>query len=273
MNGIGIGTSFIFNKAPKEVSPNALIASWYNGLSVKPSDDLLTDLNTLSQSLSDAGIWAELDLFHPIGGLETDEQRLTPIISTSGSNFTNVNSATLDVNGVTGNGTSSYLNLNWNPNTNSVKYTQNSASYGFYNRTNNTGGYSDVGAWDATNGISVNPRFTDDKFYLRINQSNGLGATASVSTYTDCRGLIVVERSNATNDGAYRNGSSLFTSAKNSNGLPNNNIYLCCYNFNGTAANFSTRNYALVFFGSSAINQSNFYTIIQAYMTARDINV
>jgi hypothetical protein len=249
------------------------LIEWYNSLSVKPSKGLLRDLNSLMDGLASNAIYPSLDLFHPIGGMETDEQRLRPIKTTSSTKtFTAVNSPTLNVNGVTGDGATNYINTNWNPSTNGVAYTLNSAFYGVYSRTQGALGANAASVWDGTNINTLNTRFTDDRFYGRINQS--AGTSFSVAN-TDGRGLFVVKRTASNAVALFKNGSSIATASDVSTARPVGDLYLCSRNNSGTADSFWAGNAAAIFAGGalSTANELIYYNLIQAYMTARGINV
>lgn len=262
-----IVNSRVVLSAASVVVPNALIATWYNSLTVKPTASLLIALNNLSAGLNTDGDWTLLDLFHPIGGLETDEQRLKPLISTSGLDFVAVNSPTLNTNGVTGNGTSSYLNLKWTPTTNGVQYTQNSACQLIWNRTTGT----HVGAWTGSTGTAATHRlygkYTDNNYYFKINDV----VAESSGTNTNPVGLAMVKRTSSTNTLMVMNGTTLGTFSRTSTGLPDREWYLCCHDSMGTPSEFSNRNFALIGLGSGTVNQTNIYNRIQTYMTARGL--
>ena len=120
------------------VQPNAFISSWYNALSVKPSETLLTDLNTLTAGMDADGDWTELDFFALSAGMETEEQALRPLKTTGSATMTNYNNGggglQWSPNGFASNGTD-VLRSGYNTLTNSIKYTLNSASFYFYGNT------------------------------------------------------------------------------------------------------------------------------------------
>lgn len=251
-----------------ETTVAAPLALWYNSLTTKPSSTLLTHLNTLVTSLYTNAIWDELDLFHVIGGLETDEQRLKPLKSTAATNsltdFTNVNSATLDTTGVTGNGSTSYLNLNWNPSTNKNKFAQDSSSLSIYSRTDN----ASVG-WDA--GHSQLGILLDNSGNLQYRVND---ATLDNVANTNSSGFYHLVRTASNAKSVYRNGSQIGSTVTTASGAINNfSLFIGCRNNGGTPLNFTDRNYSMISAGSSAMNQSTFYTNIQTYMTSRGINV
>lgn len=256
----------------KNIRLQSNLKVWYNSLTgAKPSRTLLRDLNNLMWGLENAGILSELDLFHPIGGLETDEQRLKPIISTSGNDFTNVNSVTLNSNGATGNGSSSYLNLNWNPNTDGVKYVLNNAHIACYSRTDVAENSTDISAYNGTTQFTgFNIKWGDGNWYCNIHK------TSSSMTYANANslGFYIGQRTASTAQESFKNGVSIASNTLASVGIPNYDVYACGRNNAGTADSFSTRNLALFSAGSSLDNlELTYYNLIQTYMTARGINV
>ena len=118
------------------VQPNAFISSWYNALSVKPSETLLTDLNTLTAGMDADGDWTELDFFALSAGMETEEQALRPLKTTGSATMTNFDNGSgglvWSVNGWAANGVDLILS-GYNPFSNAVKYALNSASFYFFN--------------------------------------------------------------------------------------------------------------------------------------------
>lgn len=249
---------------------NPLLETWYNALSVKPSATLLTNLNTLVTTLNTAGIWTELDLFHVIGGMETDEQRLKPLKSTSGADFTNVNAATLAVGGVTGNGSTSYLDLNWNPSTHGSKYTLNSASLGIYSRTDSVNANCDMGLYIAASSAFAQCYFgyTSNTALWRSN-SSGFASKANVGSL----GNYSWRRTASNLTEGFKNGASLGTDASATNTVPNGDLFLCALNVSGTAGQFQTRQQAACYAGSGAFAHPTLHTAINTFMTSRGINV
>lgn len=243
-----------------------VLRNWLNKLSFSPSNPICKDLQELILGLRNDGNLSELDLFDIIGGLESDEQRLTPLISSSGSTFTAVNSPTLDVNGVTGNGTNSYLNLNYNTSTNGVKYTQDSACFGFYCRTDSI----------EANGISIGGNSNNSYVYLkrsaggniitRINTSSDFSTANANPTST---GLFSMARTSSSASSFFKNGVSIQSGSSTSAALSSSSWYLC----RSASGDYSARNYASVHIGSGNINQVELYNRVQTYMTKRGINV
>jgi hypothetical protein len=144
--------------------------TWYNLLTIKPSVSLANDLNTLISSLDTQGLLSKLDIFHPIAGMETDEQRLKPILTTGTSPFVVSGTVNLTSNGATSTG--GYIDLEWNPFTNGVNYTLNDASLGVYSMTDFNEDTYDIGGYDKVSDTSSYVKSRSFKYLeYHINQS------------------------------------------------------------------------------------------------------
>lgn len=238
-----------------------VLRNWLNKLSFSPSNPICKDLQELILGLRNDGNLTELDLFHTVGGLETDNQRLTPLISTSGDIFTATNSPTLDSTGVTGSaGATSFVTLNWNPFDDGRKWTQNSASFGTYCRTNSAETVSNMGS--AANFDST--RRAGDTFIWRVND---LGSSSGSNTSS--LGLSQVRRTSSGATQVYMNAVSKGTGTVASAGLDGVDFTLCRH----SGSTISSRNLSLCYAGSGNIDPTTFYDRIQTYMTRRGINV
>ena len=117
--------------------PVSVLQPWYDSLSVKPSEGLWTDLKIMADGMNTDGDWGEIDLFPLFAALETDEQRLRPLKTTSGEDCVIEGTPNLSINGVddpiiTGN---SGINVKWNPFDDGIKFTLNSAYVSGFGRT------------------------------------------------------------------------------------------------------------------------------------------
>lgn len=247
------------------------LQTWYDALSVKPTQTLLNDLNDLFQGMENDGDLTETDFVHPYGGLETNEQRLAPIKTTGTSPMTAVNSPTVDANGFTGNGTTSYINTNYNPATNGVKYTQDLASIGIYNRTNraaNTSGICGASTLSGTVKLTrIYPRYTGNVAIYSVN-----AATESFDTNSSSHGYFLAVRTALNLTTGYRNGTSFGTETDTSSALLSANFFICGVNNGGAILDPTTDNSAFFIVGGS-VSASRTYYRVQKYMTARGINV
>jgi hypothetical protein len=144
--------------------------------------------NQLVIDLKSAGVWNKLDTFANFatdGSLDfalIDWKRL--------SLYTAVNSPTFTINeGFTGDGTSSYIDTNFNPATSGVNYTQNNASRYIY--TLNV-----VAFFDGI-GLSQANRITASGTAQRINQ--GTGTINSAYSFSLGAGMKSIHRTSSTN--------------------------------------------------------------------------
>ena len=98
-----------------------------------PSESVRTKQNTLIASLKSIGVWAKLDVFYVFaqdGGADFGTLNWK---NPNANQSTLINSPTFVSNeGFTGNGTSSYIDTNYNPSTQGVQYTLNDASRYFF---------------------------------------------------------------------------------------------------------------------------------------------
>jgi len=132
--------------------------------------------------------------------------------------------------GFAGNGTSSYINTNWNGRTtgHAVAYSLNSGSFGLYDRTGVSGSNYDLhGAWSTgADGGSLNriqlgfPAGGTNNYYYAINNS----ALVYLSSRT--ARMVVGSRTASNLITLYFNGSSVATSTASSNNIPNQNVLI-----------------------------------------------
>jgi hypothetical protein len=106
-----------------------------------PSDAVKLKQNTLLTSLKSTGVWAKLDVFYVFaqdgGSSFATLNWKNPAANQAGIL---VNAPTFTSNqGFTGNGTSSFIDTNFNPATQGVQYTQNNASRYFFTHAIGTG--------------------------------------------------------------------------------------------------------------------------------------
>lgn len=244
------------------------LQNWYLNLITKPSQSVLNDLNDLFQGIENDGDLTEIDFLHPFGGLETDEQRLTPIKTTGVSPMVAVNSPTLNINGFTGNGTTSYVNSKWNATNHASKYAQNSSCIGVYNRTNRTQNTSIImGCYSAGNYTRIYPFNTT----LMIGTTNSVAD--STATTTSSHGFLFAQRTASNSTTLYRNTTTLGSDSDLSVAFSNLEIFICGANSSGSFANGTTDNSALMVLGSSLVSQSRLEYRVRKYMTARGLNV
>lgn len=243
---------------------------YFNQLSVQPSAAFKSAINTLVLTLKADGNWTTLDRLW-IHAAEVQQHATISLVNPTSTAITEVNSPTWTANqGYTGNGSTQYLNTNFNTSSSGVNYTQNSNCIGIYSRNNTSEAKVDIGNQNATVISYVISRWTDNNQYHRANVTSGGFASAA---NTDSRGLFTSLRTNSTTIYGYKNGSQACTTTNTSGTLPNLNLFIGALNNNGTPDFYSTKQYALSFISSGAINQATFYTAIQTFATTRGFNV
>lgn len=148
--------------------------------------------NTLLSSLKTAGVWSKLDTFANFatdGSSQfalIDWKRLTQYNASTSPTFTTNE-------GFMGNGTSSYIDTNFNAVTQGVNYVQNNASrYIFMNTASGTG------ALDGRSAASINNSLRASSSNQRINQST-TPLVGGAFDFTATRGMKSIHRTSSTN--------------------------------------------------------------------------
>lgn len=233
-----------------------------------PSQDLFEALNTLMFCLEFKKDLEKDDLFHIIAGLETDAQRLKPLKSTSGLDFTPVNSPILGVNGMTSG--SGYLDLNWNPTLHGIKYTAASQHFAIYKDASIYNSLlSSSGAWETgpfkSTGIIYAKAFNQVFAGMRSPIYNAFSAIYSFKT------ILNVKRNNTiiSIDTAGQTNANTFVNALD--GVVNKNLYLGTAN--GLFENGDGRTYLMVSAGAGDVSTLNYYNCIQEFMTKRGVQI
>ena len=199
-----------------------------------------------------------------IHGLSNSVAARTSLANPTSTMITAVNSPTFTASqGYNGNGTNSYLNTNYNPTTNGVKYTLDSASLYVYSRTNLNAFKIDIGHCNATSYSTLDIRDAGS-FYRSINQVGFISAVGVANSL----GLFSGVRVGTLDVRSYKNGTSISTDTTASSTLINNNIYVLALNNNGPTSFYSPRQLSLSAIGSGVVNQANFYTAVQALGTS-----
>lgn len=229
---------------------------------------------TLVDQLTTAGVWAKLDRLWLLAAENAIAGR-TDVVANTLATFVNVPLFTID-RGMTGNGTTSYMNTLFVPSVGTNKYLQNSAHVGFYNRTNQAAlGMITMGA--ANSGIAAQLeiilKWSDGMMYLSLNDA---GDHAGVAGAADTSGIWISSRIAAGTASLYRNATLFASNGQASTGVPNFAVPVDAgINATGTAFAFATNQIAAAFIGGglTAPEVAAFTTALQTYMTAIGANV
>ena len=178
-------------------------------------------------------------------------------------------SPTLAAGGYTGNGTSDFIDLNFNPSTAGGNYAASSASFGTYVRGTTTN-VSEMGAFTGSIDNRLIPSFASVVAIFEINTD----AQDTPASTTE-QGYWVESRTGANAVEYFKNGASFSTGTQTQRGLVNLKFYALAENNNGTASGFSPNQQASVWFGGglTTTQGSNLSTRVNTYMTAWGINV
>lgn len=148
--------------------------------------------------------------------------------------------------GFAGDGVASYINTNYNPATQAVKYTLNSAAIGLFSNTDIGGTSLDMGArtTSVTNRIVLATRY-NDTFLGHINTHSVAAGAAS----TNSAGCFIATRTAATAQSDYKNGLNVKDEIDAASALPSAQIVIGAMNTAGTISAYSSREYAFAFIG------------------------
>jgi hypothetical protein len=236
------------------------------------SDSVLAILDTnLFKPLVASGDWARLDKFHLYAGVGSAIAARTNMVSSS-YYINPVNSPTWNNStGYTGNGSTSYLDLNYNPSLGSTLLTQNSATV-FYG--------AKVTAYDFTRSFGARNAGVKNLAIFRLStpasdaiandnldllNTNvvtnsialfGLQRTASIGT--NCKASII------NTNFSYGNQISI--------GIPNVTLFQCARNSSGTAESFDEMKQYYMGAGNGSVNTNTILTAINNTLAALGIS-
>ncbi|WP_442577870.1 SGNH/GDSL hydrolase family protein [Mesorhizobium sp. ASY16-5R] len=262
---------FILNAlmAPVADVYDASATALFARMPVSPTYPERNRINALIVALKGYGIWSKLD----------EKQVMAMAISANASgNFINANFTMTLVNsptftakkGYSGNGSTSYINTNFNPAAGSLNFTQNSCSIMVW--CNSTGTASsavtDVGSFDGANGSIIRCRGASNYVESRLN--TGSTSTSNPATVTDAKGMTLISRTGSGGYSVYRDGVLVTSPAVVSAAIANVNIFLGALNTSGTPSQHSNRQYGAFAVGGglTATEAANYYTAMNTYMTA-----
>jgi N-acetylneuraminic acid mutarotase len=229
------------------ISP--LLQTWYNSLIVKTSPALTTKLSVFMDGLNSDGVLADSYLIAPVGfGLETNEQRLRPLKTTSGDDLVAVNFLDISSSGITGNGSNSYVDLKWNASIDAIN-TQNSLSIAIWVESDTAENKIEMGLYQGLNQSFLSRKQGDNNVYYSLNDSsNAFVAFNDAPEYY----FYSVNRSNVTKRQFVRGPEVVIDNITPSVPVTNLDFYGCCANGAGTPTFFSTKEQRLFFIGNGA---------------------
>jgi|SRR5215472_7775160 len=239
-----------------------------NGGTVSAGRETIVD--NLIVGLKADGVFSKFDRLWLLAG-ENQPSGLTDIIADSLATAVNSPTFTTD-RGFASNGSTSYINSGYNPSTNGVNWTLNSAHGSSWSVSTPTNGAlmsfgALVGGSAPFADFICNFTFGGNTgLFFRLNQD----APPTASYTASGAGHYLGNRSGSSASQGYQNGSSLGSDSNVSTTVPNLTAYILARNNAGTADDFCTDQLAAISFGGSlsSTDVTNFYNRLRTYMTA-----
>ena len=167
--------------------------------------------------------------------------------------------------GFTGNGTTQYIDCNWNPSVNGVNYVQNSASMIIYVRTNIAAdGQHGIGNAADFKNIFILPKYTIDNSYIRTND-----ATTISGANSDGSGMFINTRTASTVNKLYKNKVAIINATSVSTGMPTHLAYCLAINDDDVATGFRADQVSMYAFGGG-MTQTQVTNLTTYYEAAMD---
>lgn len=226
-------------------------------------------VNNLVLDLKANSLWSSMVAIYPMVGASAAACAQNLVSSSYTGTFSG--GLTYASTGVTGNGTSGYMNTGLNPNSVLI---QNSCHISYYSRSNQAAStHGDIGCYSNTGTVATfytHIRYSGDDYYMLLGD-NVFPAIKNYSTL----GFFNGSRNSSTNITHVRNGTNLGNTTVTSTALPSLNVYISALNANGTANAFNTKECAFASIGAglSDTQASNFYTNVQTFQTSLSRNI
>ena len=242
----------------------------YDAFTTPPSDAIAAAQNTMVCGLVDDGVWAKFDIFYMYaqttnGGGEALINWITPGTYTA-TIFNNPVFAALE--GFTGNGLNTFINCNWKPFSNGVKFKSDDGSFGVYVRTHNANNDVEIGCSDAANGkaLQLYSWFAGDNAIMR-HQTD---LSSAVAPHTDAKGMYVANRVLSTHQDLYYNKVRIINGARPSVGITDFDLYVLAHNNSGTDTARSLKQVSMAFAGGGFTQPdvNNLTDRFEAYMVS-----
>jgi hypothetical protein len=216
--------------------------------------------NQLVLDMKSAGIWTLQKAIYPMVGASAAACAQNLKSSSFTGSFTS--GWTFASTGVTGNGTSAYMNTSY---IESVNSSSNNLHISVYSRTQKNAGTTIIGAIDTVNiaYTQINTRENDTCYWACQNIISS-SSTANLSSL----GFFVSNKTSANSPIVFiRNTKSTATTL--SGNLLTIPYFIGARNFNGSAASFTNEQCAFASIGDGLndTQASNFYTAVQAFQT------
>lgn len=225
-----------------------------------PSASQQTLQNTLVTDLKTAGVWDKLDVFYVFATDGDSDFATLNWKAPSSHQVTKVNSPTFTADsGFTGNGSSSYLNTNYDPSTSGTNYTLNDASISIWSNTFVLNNFLTGVESSTFNCIRMSSTSTNQ----RINMGSSSAFTPRVNLSDSSKKLRQFNRTSSTNMTAFQDTTST-THTANSTGIESQNQLIL-----RSAPFYSSTEVAFFGMGASLVSENaDFYSALNTYKSA-----
>ena len=226
------------------------------------------------RELKAANVWADLDYL----GVYTAENAASALVDWRGSRTAIATASptfTAD-RGYAFDGAANYLATGFTPSTHSVAATGTSFMLGVYERTNVATSTNPIGA---ANGGSQTARMVTRSAGNVFNTTLN-AAAVNLNTGVSTSAGLSVSTTDGVNANGYKNGTLTALSpvalVTPGSALTTWEVYVGCYNNNGTASGFRATTIGWALFGGgswTATQHAQFYNVMQRFMTRLGANV
>lgn len=251
-------------------------ASWepeykavYYAMTTPPSIDTADYQNRMVRRLVDSSLFSRIDLMYVFATSHNGDGEAYINWITPGTFDATVGAATVNFSsyeGVSSDGsTGGYLTTGYNPSTNADNIGLDDLTIGAYTITSDHLASVVFGVSDGTQMIFMMPITTGP--IMRVRLCNYINLDANI---TEGGGLAVGTRRGNTDSELYQNGSSIGTGSSESDNLPNQIMYLCANNNNGSVGGPSRNVLSIAFLmdGITDEEAATLFDIIEEYMDA-----
>lgn len=237
----------------------------YYAMTNPPQIDTADFQNRMVRRLVDSSLWAGVELMYVLANRDASDALINWV--NPGTFDATVGAATVNFSsyeGVSSDGTG-YLTTGYNPSTNADNIGLDDLTIGAYTITSDHLASVVFGVSDGTQMIFMMPITTGPIMRVRLCNYINLDANR-----TEGGGLAVGTRRGNTDSELYQNGSSIGTGSSESDNLPNQIMYLCANNNNGSVGGPSRDVLSIAFLmdGITDEEAATLFDIIEEYMDA-----
>lgn len=225
-------------------------------------------LDSLVSSLKFNNIWDKLYALYPfVGG--TEQTNKYNLINTGSYLLAFTGSWVYNADGVSGNGTNTFANTSFTPQTSVSNFVQN-GSLSIYTRTNTTSSGYDMGCEDSVGSVRR-------VYLISKNTANKSSFDISVNPLSSAAdqngaGLFIanISGSGTNNQKIFRNGTSIANQTNVQTQTVSVPLFIGANNANNTGANaFTSESFSLASMGKGLTDSevSTYYTLVQNFQT------